>query len=237
MKDLLQRYFPQISKDIRKLTSLRESEDGQKHCGLQDGHQTDLFGQDHRPANPSVQQETGKDRQTSDTYGLYFSISLESVHLQQSLESKLRQQLEHLGSTIYKLTWREKATPQGWWYSQRVASVPRTKETDCSTLPTDAWPTPTSWDAQRGPAKLTEDGHRVSKAGVRYGISLVTAAHQSPLSMMIHSVTSGKEDTTFSAETGKRVKYQLNHRFSLWLMGYPIEWAYCAERVTLSSPR
>ena len=28
---------------------------------------------------------------------------------------------------------------------------------------------------------------------------------------------------------------QLNPRFSLWLMGYPIEWAYCAERVTLSS--
>lgn len=28
---------------------------------------------------------------------------------------------------------------------------------------------------------------------------------------------------------------QLNPRFSLWLMGYGIEWAYCAERVTLLS--
>jgi hypothetical protein len=30
-------------------------------------------------------------------------------------------------------------------------------------------------------------------------------------------------------------QYPLNPRFSLWLMGYPIEWAYCGERVTLSS--
>ena len=37
------------------------------------------------------------------------------------------------------------------------------------------------------------------------------------------------------AETESTVKYQLNPRFSLWLMGYPIEWAYCGERVTPSS--
>jgi len=34
------------------------------------------------------------------------------------------------------------------------------------------------------------------------------------------------------AEMEKRAPSQLNPRFSLWLMGYPIEWAYCAERVT-----
>ena len=35
-----------------------------------------------------------------------------------------------------------------------------------------------------------------------------------------------------SAKTEKSGSYQLNPRFSLWLMGYPIEWAYCGERVT-----
>jgi hypothetical protein len=55
------------------------------------------------------------------------------------------------------------------------------------------------------------------------------------LSMLAHSVTSGEKANTYIAETGKSVKYQLNPRFSLWLMGYPIEWAYCGERVTLSS--
>jgi hypothetical protein len=38
-----------------------------------------------------------------------------------------------------------------------------------------------------------------------------------------------------TAETKSTVKYQLNPRFSLWLMGYPIEWAYCGEQVTPSS--
>lgn len=38
-----------------------------------------------------------------------------------------------------------------------------------------------------------------------------------------------------SAEIIKSDISQLNPRFSLWLMGYPIEWAYCAEQVTLSS--
>ena len=35
-----------------------------------------------------------------------------------------------------------------------------------------------------------------------------------------------------NAKTEKSAPSQLNPRFSLWLMGYPIEWAYCAERVT-----
>ena len=35
-----------------------------------------------------------------------------------------------------------------------------------------------------------------------------------------------------SAKTAKSGSYQLNPKFSLWLMGYPIEWASCAEQVT-----
>jgi hypothetical protein len=38
--------------------------------------------------------------------------------------------------------------------------------------------------------------------------------------------------TSSTVETEKPVQPPLNPRFSLWLMGYPIEWAYCAERVT-----
>jgi hypothetical protein len=46
---------------------------------------------------------------------------------------------------------------------------------------------------------------------------------------------SGKIPPPSTAETENTVPSQLNPRFSLWLMGYPIEWAYCAERVTQSS--
>jgi hypothetical protein len=39
------------------------------------------------------------------------------------------------------------------------------------------------------------------------------------------------------AQTGKSDRPLLNPRFSLWLQGYPIEWARCAERVTRSVRR
>ena len=35
-----------------------------------------------------------------------------------------------------------------------------------------------------------------------------------------------------NAKTEKSAPSQLNPKFSLWLMGYPIEWGRCAERVT-----
>lgn len=46
---------------------------------------------------------------------------------------------------------------------------------------------------------------------------------------------SGEAQRSSTAETENIAPSQLNPRFSLWLMGYPIEWAYCAERVTPSS--
>ena len=46
---------------------------------------------------------------------------------------------------------------------------------------------------------------------------------------------SGEAQKSSTAETENIAPSQLNPRFSLWLMGYPIEWAYCAERVTPSS--
>jgi hypothetical protein len=41
----------------------------------------------------------------------------------------------------------------------------------------------------------------------------------------------------FNAQTAPPDVYRLNPRFSLWLMGFPIEWARCGEQVTLSSRR
>ena len=43
---------------------------------------------------------------------------------------------------------------------------------------------------------------------------------------------SGMESKPSSAKTEKSAPSQLNPRFSLWLMGYPIGWSHCAERVT-----
>ena len=251
-------------KNLPSAISSQGLEDGALQLDLLAGQTTDPCGQVAHPASHSQQQATGKDKMTSDTSGQSSSISSISAALQSSLENRLRQRLEWAGSTIYKLTWKEKTTPAGWSYCQRAASVPRTKETDSSTSPS-AWPTPQRMDGERGPVKggLNEKGDRVSKDGVRYGKTLVTVAHQvsgwtTPNTRDWKDTPGMSTDrennrqridqtprqafqligvtpTTPNLGTENTARYQLNPRFSLWLMGYPIEWAYCGERVTPSS--
>ena len=45
----------------------------------------------------------------------------------------------------------------------------------------------------------------------------------------------GRQAHLSPAATGSKEGYRLNPRFSLWLMGFPIEWAYSGGRVTRSS--
>ena len=275
------------SKDLLSAISSVASEDGQELCRLQGGVQTDLFGQEVPLVSLSQAQEIKKAKTTSDTSGLSSSISSESANLQQSLESRLRQQLDLDGSMIYKLTWRQKVTPQRRSYCHLAASAPRTKEKDSS-----SWPTPSVRD-YKDTGNL--DKSRFRKSGkerndtvprVAYGIApwatpnvsmtfpvnigqqvapwatpntLDHMALRSDEALLKQATTvrkgrtfpnnlreqvdprsqeiyaSGKTPPPSTAETENTVPSQLNPRFSLWLMGYPIEWAYCAERVTRSS--
>ena len=115
--------------------------DGHTPFDLQVGQTIDLFGPDHHLASLSVLQVTEKEKTTNATSGQSFSNSLTSANLQQSLVNKLQARLETVGSTIYKLTWKEKTTPAGWSFFQRVASAPRTNATGYS-----SWPTPAARD-------------------------------------------------------------------------------------------
>ena len=257
MNEQLPKYNQATLKALRSATSSQESGGGAQQLDLLGGETTAQCGQVARHANHSAQLGNRKDKTMSDTCGQYSSISYASAVLQSSLESRLRQRLEQAGSMIYKMTWKKKVTPRQWSYCQRVVSVHRTKETDSGQLQS-AWPTPTAHNAKENgyPAELTRNS--LPLGAVRHLIGAwptpmsaddrdrgcfdnpsiqrrMEIGKSIELSMLAHSVTSGKEANTYIAETGKSVKYQLNPRFSLWLMGYPIEWAYCGERVTLSS--
>jgi hypothetical protein len=254
MKEVFAMFNQKNLPSLHSATSSLELAVGATHCGSRTGPIVDLFGQVHPRVNHSALREKEKEKTTCATYGPYSSISSANADLQQFLESRLQHQLEKVGSTIYKQTWQKKTTPAQWLYCQRVASVLRTSATDFSSWPTPSatdykggyqggrirngklsvdrldvavqltpWATPNAWDASRGPVKggLDESGQRVSKDGVRYGRTLVTEAH-----MVLEPSTAKTESTAPS---------QLNPRFSLWLMGYPIEWAYCGERVMQSS--
>jgi len=255
------------SENLHSATSSVASADGQEPCRLQDGVQTDLFGQEVPLVSLSQAQEIKKAKTTSGISGLSSSISSESAALQRSLESRLRQQLDLGGSMIYKLTWKQKVTPQQRSYYHLGASAHRTKETGSS-----SWPTPSVRD-YKDTGNL--DKSRFRKSGkerndtvprVAYGIApwatpntMDHLALRSDEALLKQSTTvrkgrtfpnnlreqvdprsqeiyaSGKIPPPSIAETENTVPSQLNPRFSLWLMGYPIEWAYCAERVTQSS--
>ena len=76
---------------------------------------------------------------TSGTYGPPSTTSSASVALQSSLESRLRQKLLPLGSTLYTLTWKPWVTPSGVSRSRLRASVRQASVTALT-----GWPTPSA---------------------------------------------------------------------------------------------
>ena len=70
-------------------------------------------GPDPALAKVSPRQAKEKGLLTSGTYGPPGTISSESANLQQFLVSKLKAKVASLGSILFKLTWKEWATPAG----------------------------------------------------------------------------------------------------------------------------
>ena len=260
----------------------------QEPYNSQGGVQTDLFGQEVLPVSLSQQQEKEKERTTSDTSGLSSLVLSESANLQQCLANRLQQLSDMDGSMIYKLTLRQKVTPQQRSYYQLGASARTTKGTDSSLQPSawptprvadtnnlnnsptvvqdrvtkgratvaeiashnvSAWPTPTTRDykdtGDLSKSMIRKDGKtRLDSVGRVASIvpwATPTATDHSrgtkpprphdtgiPLTQQV----SGLNPKSSTAETENTAPSQLNPRFSLWLMGYPIEWAYSAEQVT-----
>ena len=111
----------------------------------QGGRTTSPFGQDHVRASLSAAQANGQGLLTSGICGPIGTTSSKSAALQQSLESRLQAKTDSAGSTLYKLTWKQRTTPLGRSISARRASVPRT-----SGNVSGSWPTPTTRDHKGG---------------------------------------------------------------------------------------
>ena len=257
MTAALQKYHQVILTSLPNATFSLELEGGQLLLDLPVGQTINLFGQDHRLASLSVLPESKQGKTTSDISGPCSSISSRSKRLQQSLVNKLQVQLGTDGSTIYKKTWRNKTTPAQWPYCQLAASAHRTKGKGCGSWPTpstrdhkggyiggrmrngklstdtldvtaqlSSWPTPNTMDV------IDRNSIRPSRAATNRTSGYLTEdilhLNENPRGVP----PSGMEPQGHIAGTISTAPSQLNPRFSLWLMGYPTEWAYCAERVT-----
>lgn len=112
------------------------------------GPMTSPYGPVPALASLSAAQAKARGLLTSGTYGQPGSTLSSSAALQTCLENKLRVKTQTLGSTLYKLTWKQWITPSGRCRFRLRASVPRT----CATasigglLPPTAWATPSTRD-------------------------------------------------------------------------------------------
>ncbi len=130
------------SKGSPSATSLPGLADGVTPSGLPGGQTPNQSGLAPALASLSPRQAKAMGLLTSGTYGPRGSISSESAALQSSLVSRLKQRLTTDGSTLFKMTWKEKATPAGRSVCLLRASGHRTSDNDSG-----SWPTPTSQDA------------------------------------------------------------------------------------------
>lgn len=99
----------------------------------------------------SVRQAAEAGLLTSGTFGPRSTISSESASFLSSLASRLQAKTASLGSTLYRLTWKARVTPEGRSISALRASV-RPISVNVYTL--HGWPTPLVNDvkgAQSGP--------------------------------------------------------------------------------------
>ena len=126
-----------ISPATPSATSSPASAAGLSPSASQDGRTIDPSGPAPVRVRISAPQEKARASQASVTCGPSGSRSSASAALASSLESRLRARLLSRGSTLFKLTWKERTTPSQHSISALRASGRRTSDSDLA-----SWPTP-----------------------------------------------------------------------------------------------
>jgi len=148
--------------DLLSATSSQGLASGPTPCAKQDGPMIVLYGQDHARASLSARQAKEQGLMMSGTCGRRSITSSASASLQSSLVSKLQAKTALVGSTLYTLTWKQRATPAGRSISALRASVRRTSDSGSGGLE-KGWTTPQAHDVS-GRSETQKDLH-----GTRHG--------------------------------------------------------------------
>lgn len=207
------------------------------HFAWLGGLMMSLCGRAHARVSHSQTPAVEKEQKMKDTSGLKCKGSSPSADLQSALESKLRARMDVNGSPEYVLTWKYWDMLSGPRICALWAKARRISDSDYTGWPTAMAGTP----AQKGyNAAGNTDSSRKTVA-LAAGWASAAASDWKDQANEIHGTHSprlGQQVLLFLAPTGNSgvlpatARLKLNPRFSLWLLGFPIEWAQCAERVT-----
>ncbi len=138
-------FTPPTSEATGNAISSPGSECGATRCAVPDGKTIEKSGPALAPASLSPRQAEVLGSLTSGTYGRTSTILSASAALQSLLESRLRARMGLDGSTLYRLTWKARATPSGRLICALRASVRPISDKGCI-----GWPTPTTRDHKDG---------------------------------------------------------------------------------------
>ena len=140
---------------IRNAISSQALASGLTPFALPDGTTVDPCGLAHALASLSARQVKALGLLTSGTFGPRGSTSSASAALASSLASRLRVVMALVGSTLFKLTWKERVTPAQRSIFALRASARRTSGNDCS-----SWLTPMANDCGKPRPMRLKGGHR-----------------------------------------------------------------------------
>jgi len=148
---------PTTSEATRNATSSPGSVFGPTPSDLPDGQTTDPSGPGLALASLSARQAKERGLLTSGTFGQRSTTSSASAALQSFLGSRLQARTASVGSTLYKLTWKDRATPAQRSISALRASARPTSGKDYGGLE-KGWTTPQAHDAT-GRSETQKDLH------------------------------------------------------------------------------
>jgi hypothetical protein len=136
MSEALKSYLRAMYGEQYRPTSSAESQSGHTLSDSQVGQMTPKSGRGAARASRGATQAKVVAQTTLATSGRPGSGSSKSIALQSFFSSRLPQRLASTGSTLYELTWKQRATPLGLPICQLQASAHRTNASDFSAVPT-----------------------------------------------------------------------------------------------------
>jgi hypothetical protein len=199
------------SDDTRNVISSPASASGPTHSETLDGQIALPFGQGAVHASHSVQAGSGKALTIRAISGPHGTGSSASVSLTSSLASRLQAVMASRGSTLFRLTWKDRATPSGRRIPALRASARRTSDNACT-----SWPTP---NVPNGGRALSEEQTMTQKTadGRKVQVGLENAVHLAAWPTP-NAGPQNDTDTTWEARRGVlRVKHGNGNGFGMTL--------------------